>query len=67
MSATTWSNSSSVSTKFERSNNVVGAYYLLMETGDNLLQETEDDIFLENVTSYQTSYTAGSAVATSWT
>ena len=65
MSATSWSNVSQVSTRFDKQTG--GVYYLLLETGDYLLQETGDSIYLETYADLSTTFTKPTVTNTNWT
>jgi hypothetical protein len=63
---TSWTKESAVSTAFDSSKNLPGAYYLLLETGGKLLLETGGGIYLENCSDYSTTYTKQSVTNTIW-
>ena len=67
MTATAWTPGSTVSTAFDKSNNIAGVYYLLLETGGKLLLETGGKIYLENCSNFSTAYTKQSVINTAWT
>lgn len=65
MTATSWTKSSTVSTRFDKQTK--GTNYLLLETGGKLLLETGGGLLLETYTDNSTKFTKETITSTSWT